>query len=50
MVSFSTIRYSEAGKIGQQQEKLMQKVMDVPYIEDKWESDEVEQLMLSLIA
>ena len=50
MVSFSTIRYSEAWEIGLQQEKLMQKVMDVPNIEDKWESDEVEQLMLSLIA
>ena len=50
MVSFSTIRYSEAWEIGQKQEKLMQKVMDVPNIEDKWESDEVEQLMLSLIA
>ncbi|MGB1932297.1 MAG: FAD-dependent oxidoreductase [Flavobacteriales bacterium] len=50
MVSFSTIRYSEAWEIGQQQENLMQKVMDVPNIEDKWESDEVEQLMLSLIA
>ena len=50
MVSFSTIRYSEAWEIGQQQEKLMQKVMDIPNIEDKWESDEVEQLMLSLIA
>ena len=49
MVSFSTIRYSEAWEIGKQQEKLMQKVMDVPNIEDKWESDEVEQLMLSLI-
>ena len=50
MVSFSNIRYSEAWEIGQQQEKLMQKVMEVPNIEDKWESDEVEQLMLSLIA
>ena len=50
MVSFSTIRYSEAWEIGKQQEKLMKKVMDVPNIEDKWESDEVEQLMLSLIA
>ena len=50
MVSFSTIRYSEAWEIGQKQEKLMQKVMDVPNIEGKWESDEVEQLMLSLIA
>ncbi|MDC3103970.1 FAD-dependent monooxygenase [Flavobacteriales bacterium] len=50
MVSFSTIRYSEAWEIGQKQEKLMQKVMDIPNIEDKWDSDEVEQLILSLIA
>jgi kynurenine 3-monooxygenase len=50
MVSFSTIRYSEAWKIGQQQEQLMKEVMKVPNIEDKWESEEVEQLMLSLIA
>ena len=50
MVSFSNIRYSEAWKIGQQQEQLMQQVMNVPNIESKWESEEVEQMMLSLIA
>ena len=50
MVSFSNIRYSEAWKIGQQQEQLMQRVMNVPNIESKWESEEVEQMMLSLIA
>ena len=50
MVSFSNIRYSEAWKIGQQQEQLMQEVMKVPNIENMWDSEEVEQLMLSLIA
>jgi kynurenine 3-monooxygenase len=50
MVSFSNIRYSEAWKIGQQQEQLMQEVMKVPNIESMWDSEEVEQLMLSLIA
>ena len=50
MVSFSNIRYSEAWRIGQQQEQLMQEVMKVPQIESKWDSREVEELMLSLIA
>jgi kynurenine 3-monooxygenase len=50
MVSFSNIRYSEAWRIGQQQEQLMQEVMKVPQIESKWDSQEVEELMLSLIA
>ena len=50
MVSFSNIRYSEAWKIGQQQEALMQKIMEIPEIETIWDSEEVEQKMLSLIA
>lgn len=49
MVSFSNIRYSEAWKIGQQQEALMQKIMAIPNIEAIWDSKEVEQKMLSLI-
>ena len=43
MVSFSNIRYSEAWKIGQQQEALMQKIMEIPEIETIWDSEEVEQ-------
>ena len=43
MVSFSNIRYSEAWKIGQQQEALMQKIMEIPDIETIWDSEEVEQ-------
>ena len=50
MVSFSNIRYSDAWKIGQKQEKMMKKVMDLPNIEEKWNSEEVEQLMLKLIS
>lgn len=50
MVSFSNIRYSEAWKIGQQQEALMQKIMEIPDIETIWDSEEVEQKMLALIA
>ena len=49
MVSFSNIRYSDAWKIGQQQEALMQKIMSIPNIEGIWDSESVEQTMLSLI-
>ena len=49
MVSFSNIRYSEAWKIGQQQEALMQKIMSIPNIESIWDSESVEQKMLALI-
>ena len=50
MVSFSNIRYSDAWKIGQKQEQMMKKVMELPNIEEKWNSEEVEQLMLKLIS
>ena len=49
MVSFSNIRYSDAWKIGQHQETLMQHIMNIPQIEDKWNSEEVEKEMLKLI-
>ena len=49
MVSFSNIRYSEAWKIGQKQEDLMRQVMDIPNIEAIWDSQEVEDMMLSLV-
>jgi len=50
MVSFSNIPYSEAWKIGQKQENLMKDIMSIPDIEKKWDSDEVEERMLSLMA
>jgi len=50
MVTFSPdIRYSEALREGQRQEAIMQKVMALPGIEHKWDSQEVEDLMLSLL-
>ena len=50
MVTFSPdIRYSEALREGQRQEAIMQKVMAMPGIENKWDSVEVEDLMLTML-
>ena len=47
-VTFSPhIRYSEALKRGQKQESIMQMVMGIPGIEDKWESEEIEKIVFS---
>ncbi len=48
-VTFSNRPYSEALAIGDQQEKIMQEVMELPNIEDKWDSVEVEERILSLL-
>lgn len=49
-VTFSPhIRYSEALKRGQWQEQIMQSIMKIPNIENKWDSEEIEQLILSKI-
>jgi kynurenine 3-monooxygenase len=49
-VTFSPhIRYSEALKNGNRQEDIMKKVMAVPGIENKWESEEVEEMILRMI-
>lgn len=46
-VTFSPhIRYSEALKRGQMQEAIMQDVMAMPGIEEKWENVEVEDVIL----
>lgn len=46
-VTFSPqIRYSEALRNGQRQEAIMQEVMRMPGIADKWDSAEVEKLIL----
>jgi kynurenine 3-monooxygenase len=44
------IRYSDALKNSVKQEAIMQQVMALPGIEDIWQSEVVEQLMLDLIA
>jgi len=46
-VTFSpNIRYSEALKRGQLQEEIMQDVMQMEGIEEKWESEEIEKYVL----
>ncbi|MFM1746030.1 MAG: hypothetical protein RLZZ630_1967 [Bacteroidota bacterium] len=50
MVTFSPkIRYSEALREGQRQERIMQQVMRMPGIEQQWDSDAVEEKMLNLL-
>lgn len=50
MVTYSPhIRYSTALKEGQRQEAIMQKVMAMPGIEEKWDSEEVEKEILKYI-
>lgn len=50
MVTYSPhIRYSTALKEGQRQEAIMQKIMAMPDIESKWDSEEVEKEILSKI-
>lgn len=46
MVTFSDIPYSVALKEGDRQEQIMQKVMALSGIEQKWESEEVESMMM----
>jgi kynurenine 3-monooxygenase len=49
-VTFSPqIRYSDALKRGQMQEAIMKEVMTMPGIEMKWDSDEIEKLILSRV-
>ena len=47
-ITFSPdIRYSEALQRGSMQESIMHQVMNMPDIENRWESEEVEQMILS---
>jgi kynurenine 3-monooxygenase len=46
-VTFSPqIRYSEAQVNGQRQEAIMQQVMEIQDIENKWQDEEIEQMIL----
>jgi len=50
-VTFSPqIRYSEALQRGQKQEAIMEEVMKTPGIEEKWESNAIEKLILSYLS
>lgn len=48
-VTFSHRPYAEALAIGDMQEAIMQKVMQLPDIEQKWDSQEVEEMILGLL-
>ncbi|HMX80625.1 MAG TPA: hypothetical protein PLG91_09950, partial [Ferruginibacter sp.] len=49
-VTFSPhIRYSEALVNGRRQEAIMQEIMSIPGIESKWETGEIETLILQKI-
>ena len=51
MVTFSPhIRYSTALDKGMKQEAIMKKVMSMPAIEQKWDSEEVEKEILNLVS
>lgn len=50
-VTFSPhIRYSEALRNGNRQEGIMREIMSLPDIENKWDSEEIEQMILSRIS
>lgn len=48
-VTFSDRPYAEALAIGDQQEAIMKQVMQLPNIAEKWDSKEVEQMILGLL-
>jgi kynurenine 3-monooxygenase len=48
-VTFSDGSYAEALAIGDAQEGIMKQVMQMPNIEEKWDSQEVEQRILELL-
>jgi kynurenine 3-monooxygenase len=48
-VTFSLQPYSEALAIGDFQNKIMEEVMQIPSIEEKWNSEEVENKIIALL-
>ncbi len=48
-VTFSEKTYADALKIGDYQREIMDEVMKIPQIEEKWDSKEVEEKIISLI-
>lgn len=49
-VTFSTQPYTEALAIGDFQNKIMEEVMSLPEIESNWDSQEVEEKIISLLS
>ena len=48
-VTFSDRPYAEALAIGDEQEKIMEHIMGLPDIEEKWDSAEVESKILGML-
>jgi kynurenine 3-monooxygenase len=48
-VTFSHTPYHEALRNGDHQQRIMDRIMATPHIEDLWDSDEVEQRMLEYL-
>jgi len=49
MVTFSHLPYNEAQQRGKKQDRIMDRVMSLPGIEKKWDSEEVEKLILEMV-
>lgn len=49
MVTFSDLPYSYALNTGKKQDAIMKKVLAMPGIEQKWDSKEVEEMILKLV-
>ncbi len=49
MVTFSDLPYSYALERGRKQDQIMKKVLATPNISEKWNSTEVEEMMMSLV-
>jgi hypothetical protein len=48
-VKFSDIEYKDAWKEGLRHDRIMEEVLAMPGIEEKWESEEVERKALGLL-
>jgi len=48
-VKFSDIPYMDALREGQRQDRIMEEVLAIPEIEERWESEEVERMALGLL-
>lgn len=50
MVTFSSIPYNEAQSRGKKQDAIMEEIMHMPGIEEKWNSPDIEQKILQLLS
>lgn len=48
-VKFSDIQYKDAWREGLRHDRIMEEVLSIPGIEEKWESDEVEKRVMELV-